>query len=333
MAKGLRIAVVGAGAIGTYYGGKLAAAGCDVHFLIRNGLTTVRRGGLRIRGKDEDVRVAKLNCYRSTREIGECDLVLISIKATSNCDLLALIPPLLHKSTMLLTLQNGLGNEEFLARNFGSERVLGGLCFICLSRISPGVVERYDYGHITLGEYERKPIERTRRLASEFKRCGIKCRIVENLALERWRKLVWNIPFNGLSILAGGIDTAAILDDADLRRTTLELMEEAIVGANNCGYPLERAATLQQIRRTETMGAYKPSTLLDFEAGKPLEIEAIWGEPLRRATAAGAQTPRLQMLYSILQSLDRIRQMKDRRGIDVSRKPKHRAAKIDKRKQ
>jgi 2-dehydropantoate 2-reductase len=110
-------------------------------------------------------------------------------------------------------------------------------------------------------------------------------------------------------------------------------MEEAIVGANNCGYPLERAATLQQIRRTETMGAYKPYTLLDFEAGKPLEIEAIWGEPLRRATAAGAQTPRLQMLYSILQSLDRIRQMKDRRGIDVSRKPKHRAAKIDKRKQ
>lgn len=333
MAKGLRIAVVGAGAIGTYYGAKLAAAGGDVHFLIRSGLTTIRRRGLRIRGKDEDVRVAKINCYGSTREIGECDLVLIAVKTTSNRDLVELIPPLLHKTTMLLTLQNGLGNEEFLAGNFGSERVLGGLCFICLSRVSPGVVERYDYGHITLGEYERKPTKRTRQLAFVFKRCGIKCRVVENLVLERWRKLVWNIPFNGLSILAGGIDTAAILNDEDLRHATLALMEETIVGANECGYPVERAASLEQIRRTETMGPYKPSTLLDFEAGKPLEIEAIWGEPLRRATAAGAQTPRLQMLYSILQSLDRVRRKKDRRAIDVSRKPMQRAAKINKQRE
>src|SRR5207249_6571606 len=184
----------------------------------------------------------------------------------------------------------------------GFERVLGGLCFICLSRISPGVVERYDYGHIMLGEYQRKPTKRTRQLASEFKRCGIKCRIVENLVLERWRKLVWNIPFNGLSILAGGIDTAAILNDEDLRRTTLGLMEEVIEAANKCGYRLERSAASQQMKRTETIGAYKPSTLLDWEAGRPLEIEPIWGEPLRRATAAGAKAPRLEIVYALLKS-------------------------------
>jgi 2-dehydropantoate 2-reductase len=331
MAKSLRIAVVGTGAIGTYYGGKLAAAGCNIHFLFRSALATVRRRGFRIRGKNENIRVPKISCYNSTKQIGECDLVLIAVKATSNRDLLELIPPLLHNNTMLLTLQNGLGNEEFLARNFGAERVLGGLCFICLSRVSPGVVERYDYGHITLGEHGRKPTGRTRRVASEFNRCGIKCRVVDNLALERWRKLVWNIPFNGLSILAGGIDTAAILGDKNLRRVALELMKEVVDGANRCGYPLENGAVREQIRRTEKMAAYKPSTLLDFEMGKPLEIEAIWGEPLRRARAAGAQTPRLEMLYSILQSMYRMQQKKVVRPIGISLKPKRRAPKIENR--
>jgi 2-dehydropantoate 2-reductase len=303
----LRIAVVGSGAIGTYYGGKLAAGGCDVHFLMRGDLSEVRRNGLRIRGEDEDIHVAPINCYNSTKEIGPCDLVLIAVKATSNGDLLELIPPLLHDGTLLMTLQNGLGNEEFLSRHFGVERVLGGLCFICLSRVSPGVVERYDYGHITIGEYGRERGERTHEIAELFKRCGIKCNVAENLALERWRKLVWNIPFNGLSILAGGIDTAAILADADLRRAVLGLMDEVVGAARKCGYGLEDSAVREQIKRTETMGAYKPSTLLDFEAGKPLEIEAIWGEALRRAIAAQAPTPRLEVIYSLLKSVDQTR--------------------------
>ena len=109
------------------------------------------------------------------------------------------------------------------------------------------------------------------------------------------RKLVWNVPFNGLSILAGGIDTAAILQDEDLRRTTLGLMNEVIEIANKCGYPLERAAGGQEMKRTETMAAYKPS-------GRPLEIEPIWGEPPRRAITVGANVPHLEVVYRLLKS-------------------------------
>ena len=305
-----RIAVVGSGSIGCYYGGKLAAAGRDVHFLIRGDLSEIRRNGLRILGNDEDVHVARVNCENSSDEIGPCDLVLIAVKTTSNSALVGLIPPLLHDGTILLTLQNGLGNEELLAQHFGADRVMGGLCFICLSRTSRATVERHDYGHITIGEFNRAPMPRTSAVAAHFQEAGIDCSVVENLALERWRKLVWNIPFNGLSILAGGIDTAAILRDEEMQRTTLAVMEEVIEAANRCGYPLEKAAAGEQLKRTQTMGAYKPSTLLDFEAGRPLEIEAIWGEPFCRAAAAGASTPRLQMLYSLLQSLDAARQKK-----------------------
>jgi len=298
----LRIAVVGSGAIGSYYGAKLAYAGSDVHFLMRGDLSEVHHAGLYVRGKGENFRLAEVNCYNSTKEIGPCDLVLIAVKATSNTDLVDLVPPLLHRRTMLLTLQNGLGNEEFLAEHFGGKRVLGAICFICLSRTSSTEVERYDYGHIKIGEHGRAPQLRTQEVAGEFTRGGVQCSVVENLALERWRKLVWNIPFNGLSILAGGIDTAAILRDEDLRRTTLGLMEEVIEAANKCGYRLERSAASQQMKRTETIGPYKPSTLLDWEAGRPLEIDPIWGEPLRRATAAGANLPRLEIVYTLLKS-------------------------------
>jgi 2-dehydropantoate 2-reductase len=299
-----RIAVVGAGAIGCYYGAKLSHHGCDVHFLMRGDVTEISRCGIQIRGPGENLHVAKVQHHASTGEIGPCDLVLVAVKTTSNGDLLRLIPPLLHEKTMLLTLQNGFGNEEFLAENFGAERVLGGLCFVCLIRTSPGVIEHYDQGHVALGEYDRRPEPRTQDVASEFTRCGVVCEVVENLALERWRKLVWNIPFNGLSIAAGGLDTAAILSDDDLRRECLALMDEVITAANKCGFPLPAAAALEQVKRTELMGAYKPSTLIDFEAGRPLEIQAIWGEPLRRARSAGAATPRLEELYEKLKTID-----------------------------
>lgn len=303
-----KIAIVGSGAIGSYYGAKLAHAGRDVRFLMRGDLAEVRRDGLTVCGEGEDFTVAKVNCYNSTKEIGPSDLVLIAVKASSNQEMVDLIPPLLHERTTLLTLQNGLGNEEFLADHFGTERVLGGLCFICLSRISRTVVERFDYGHIVIGEYGGAPQARTHEIAEEFKGSGIKCTVAEDLALEQWRKLVWNVPFNGLSILAGGIDTAAILADEDLRQSTIALMEEVIAAANKCGHALPITAVAEQMKQTETMGAYKPSTLLDFEAGKPLEIEAIWGEPLRRALAAGATTPRMEIVYSLLKSIDCARQ-------------------------
>jgi 2-dehydropantoate 2-reductase len=282
----MRIAVVGSGAIGTYYGTRLAHGGANVHFLMRGDLGEVQRNGLYIHGKGESFRVANVNCYNSTKEIGPCELVIIAVKATSNGDLVDLIPPLLHERTALLTLQNGLGNEEFLAEHF------------------PGT--------LAIGEYNRNASTRTRATASQFTVCGINCRVTEDLALERWRKLIWNIPFNALSILAGGISTAEILADDSLRRATLALMYEVIHAANACGHALDKAVVQEQIKRTEKLGAFKPSTLSDWEKGQPLEIEPIWGEPLRCAAAAGATTPRLEVIYAFLKSLDAKREDRQR---------------------
>src|SRR5207248_2035991 len=241
----VRIAIIGAGAIGSFYGGELAVGGRDVRFLVRGGFDQIKQSGIRTRGKKENFHIVNAQVYQTPTEIGPCDLVLIALKATNNDAMLELIPPLLHQTTTLLTLQNGLGNEEFLAGHFGAERVVGGLCFICLNRISPGVIEHFHYGSLTIGEFTGVPKSRTHDIASEFKRCGVGCDVVECLMRERWRKLVWNIPFNGLSIAAGGITTQDILRAASLRSSALGLMDEIVAAARACGNDLPANVALE----------------------------------------------------------------------------------------
>ncbi|MCA1657798.1 MAG: 2-dehydropantoate 2-reductase, partial [Verrucomicrobiaceae bacterium] len=175
----MKIAVIGAGAIGGYYGGKLAHAGVDVHFVVRGDLSDLRRHGLRILGEDEDIRITGIKCYKSAAGIGACDLVLIAVKTISNRNIVDLVAPLLQPATMVMTLQNGLGNEEFFAQQFGAERILGGLCFICLNRKSRTLVERYDSGRLSVGEYLRKPLPRTHAVVQLFQHAGVSCQLVD----------------------------------------------------------------------------------------------------------------------------------------------------------
>ena len=301
--KNLKIAVVGSGALGSYYGGKLALAGCNVHFLMRADLSAVKAAGLKLREAGVETTLANVAAHASTEAIGPCDLVLIALKTTSNAALETLIPPLLKPGTALVTLQNGLGNEELLARLFGSERVMGGLCFICLNRVAPGVVEHYGHGALAIGEFCGEPQARTHALVSTFKQAGIDARLTENLARERWRKLVWNVPFNGLSIVAGNATVDAILADEGLHALTRQLMEEIIGAAGRFGHQFPPGLIEQQIALTLTMGAYQPSSLIDFIKGRPVEVESIWGEPWRQAKSAGAPVARLEMLYFLLKKL------------------------------
>ncbi|NCG26692.1 MAG: 2-dehydropantoate 2-reductase, partial [Verrucomicrobiales bacterium] len=207
-----RIAIVGSGAVGSYYGAKLAISGANVHFLMRADLEHVRRFGLRIESNKTGVEhLEKVNTYGCTADIGYCDLVIIALKATDNHSLEKILPPLLKEDTVIMTLQNGLGNEEFLANRFGGNRVIGGLCFVCINRPSPGTIHHIAQGSITCGEFSGLPIPRTHDIGLIFKRADIPFLVTQSLPKERWRKLVWNIPFNGLAIVGGAIDTATVL--------------------------------------------------------------------------------------------------------------------------
>ncbi|MCE9612320.1 MAG: 2-dehydropantoate 2-reductase [Chthoniobacter sp.] len=297
----MNIAVVGSGAVGGYYGGMLAHAGCKVRFLMRADLAAVRERGLTIHTHGETVEVPRVDAFGTTAEIGPVDLVIIALKTTANAALEELLPPLLGEKTALLTLQNGLGNEEFLAERWGGERVMGALCFVCLNRTAPGVIDHFDAGSISVGEFRRPASPRVQAVVDAFGRAGIESRAVENLVTERWRKLLWNIPFNGLSIAAHGATVADVLADDGLRKVARDLMDEALDAARRLGHEIPDAFADHQIDRSYSMKRYKPSSMIDWQEGRPVEVEAIWGEPWRQGVAAGATMPRLEMLYRILQ--------------------------------
>jgi 2-dehydropantoate 2-reductase len=228
---------------------------------------------------------------------------VIALKATQNDVLDALLPPLLHDDTALLTLQNGLGNEEMLAEGFGAARVLGGVCFVCLNRTGPGEVTNFKHGAIAIAEFQPGSGGRLERLAALFDKAGVSCAASSDLNDMLWRKLVWNIPFNGLCIAGGGITVDTILADPPLLELTRNLMNDVREGARVCGVTIPASFVGEQIAKTEVMGAYRPSSLVDFEQGRPVEVEAIWGEPLRRATHRGARLPYLSTLYALLRSI------------------------------
>lgn len=299
-----RIAVIGSGSVGLYYGGKLAAQGFDVCFLMRSGYDEASRRGIWIHSvESQEVCLRDPAIFRNVRELGPCDLVIVALKATSNGALERLVPPLLRENTRLLTLQNGLGNEEFLGGHFGAERVLGGLCFVCLTRRTPASVDHFGHGMISIGNYGRATSPEAVNIVEAFRESGIDARLVSDLEAERWRKLVWNIPFNGLAVAEGGLTVDKILSDPVRHARCRALMNETITAANALGYPIAHEYADLQIERTYPMGAYQPSTLVDWLAGKELEVEAIWGEPLRRAKRVGLSLSHLQRLYEQLKEV------------------------------
>lgn len=299
-----KIAVVGAGAIGLFYGGLLAKAGYDVHFLMRKDLDWVKQKGLIIEWREEKFQLYPLQVFSSTQQIGPCKWVIISLKASANDALLELLPPLLTPQTVLVCFQNGIDNEKWLYDNFGPRTVIGGILFVCINRTGPGKVTNFGFGKVQLGQYNALAGKEVKELEFMLRSAGIETEIVSSLEEARWKKLVWNIPFNGLAVAAGGIDVAEILDHPELERATRELMEEIIRAAKAMGYCISKDFIELQIEVTRKMGRYKPSSLVDYFEKKPLEIEAIWGKPLKKARAKGIHLPKLQLLYAILDSLN-----------------------------
>ncbi len=259
------------------------------------------------------------------REIGVSDLVIIGLKTTANDQFPALLPPLVGSATAVLTLQNGLGNEEDLSRLFAPEQIMGGLCFVCLNRLEPGVIHHIDHGQIILGEFQRWPEPRTHDVATMFRDAGVPVKVTDNLARTHWEKLVWNIPFNGLGVasaaglaaisatdpapripqsLGSCLTTDKLLSNADWERIVRELMLEVISAARALGLEIPESLASKQIERTRTMGAYKASTLIDFERGQRLELKSLFLEPLRLAHRAGVPVPRLEGLCRVLRRLE-----------------------------
>ena len=310
MKKAQRIAVIGAGAVGGYYGGRLAEAGHDVRFLVRRDYHAVRSSGLNVTSPNGDFLLARPFTAADSTEIGAVDWVICALKSTSIHVAQKLVRPCVGTDTRILVLMNGLGLEDHFAGWFGPERIFGGLAFTCINRGKPGHVHHLAYGTVTLGHYKDDPteIEKALKLWS-----GSKTSVIPTTSLlkARWEKLCWNIPFSGLCVAGGGITTDHIMSDAGLHDASKALMEE-VISAGNADLAhhgessgIDRDDLVESMfKKTSTMGAYRPSTMIDFVKGRAMEIDAIFGEPLRRARALGVPVPRLGLLTALLKSLN-----------------------------
>ncbi|GMU41033.1 MAG: 2-dehydropantoate 2-reductase [Chloroflexota bacterium] len=304
-----RVAVIGSGAVGAYYGARLAQAGHEVHFLLRRDFDAVAAGGFDVRSKDGDFHLDAPLIHRSSAEIGPADWVICALKATAIEEARALIEPCVGESTRILVLMNGLGLEDRFAAWFGRRRVFGGLAFTCINRGDPGTILHLDYGAIAIGHLEddTAEVEVARAL---WAGATVTVDVASVLLEARWRKLCWNIPFNGLAVTAGGVTTDVIMHDPALRAEAEAIMREVVaagdadLAAHGSSTRLPATIVPQMMATTDAMAVYRPSTMIDFVDGRPLEVDAIFAEPLRRARALGVDTPRLSLLAAQMAALD-----------------------------
>jgi 2-dehydropantoate 2-reductase len=306
-----RIGIVGTGAIGGFYGLMLARAGHDVHFLLRSEYAAVVEQGLRLNSAVHgQLHLRPVQAWSSAADMPACDWLLVGAKTTSNAELAPVIAQLAAPGAKVLLLQNGLAVEEQLRPLLpDSLHLLGGLCFICTHRAAPGVIEHQSLGAVNLG-YHSGPadsIEARQTLIEEgaelFRSAGLESTAMVDLQQARWQKLVWNVPYNGLSVLLDA-GTTRLMASADSRELILDLMQEVVQGAAACGHVLPEGYAQKLLAVTERMPDYLPSMYHDFKHKRPLELQAIYAAPLAAAAAAGCELPKMRMLHQALCFLD-----------------------------
>ena len=320
-------AIIGTGALGGYYGGLLAKSGCDVHFLMRSDASHVRQHGLRVDSVNGNFQLPHVQAYSSTAEMPPCDCVIIALKSTQNASLAEILPPLLHSNSYAIVLQNGLHVEAEAENILGKGRILGGCCFLCSNKVGPGHIRHLDYGTILLGSYlgldgcsRSVPNEVIQEIVHDFSLATIPIEVTDNLQNARWKKLMWNIPFNGLSVILNA-STDAIMNHPDSRALVDGIMRDVRQAAMACGETIPEEHIARMIDHTEQMVPYDSSMRLDFLAGRPMEIDSIFSNPIRAAHAAGYAATFIEVLQKQLQFLNRNASRSSRNNVADQRLP------------
>ena len=299
----MKYAIIGTGAVGSYYGGKLAHSGCDVHFLLHNDYEYVKQHGLQVDSCDGSFHLDHPQVYHNTADMPKADVVIVALKTTRNQLLATLLPPLLHEDTLVLLIQNGIGPEPELQKQFPNLYLAAGLAFICSSKTEPGRVNHQCYGSINIGNYSCKDTRITNQLIADFNQAGVKAIEVEYQEA-RWKKAVWNMPFNGMTVVMNA-QTNQLLACPATRELIHRQMMEVIGAAQALGVQnIDASFADKMIDMTLTMTPYSPSMKLDYDFHRPMEIAYLYSNAIAEAHAVGYSMPCLEMLEAQLKFLD-----------------------------
>lgn len=303
--------VVGTGAVGGFYGARLAAAGHRVQFLARSDAAALRERGLRVRsapGPDVHLAPGSFDVVSDPASAEPTDVVLVALKSTANGSLPELLARFDSADTTIVVLQNGLGVDEAAAEAAPTATVLAGLCFICAQRAEAGVIDHLDYGAVTLAQWSPDGsavgvTDAVTRVVDDLTRAGVEASPREDLVAARWQKLMWNVPYNGLSVILAA-STSELMSDGRARALVTRVMAEVEAASEALGHPVGAGFAERMRANTEAMVPYAPSMKLDFDARRPMEIAAIYDVPVRVAQAAGSPMPTVAALADQLHFLD-----------------------------
>ena len=300
----MRYGIIGTGAIGGYYGAKLAHAGQEVHFLLHSDYEYVKQNGLQVDSCDGSFHLADVNAYQHTEDMPQCDVVLVCLKSVNNDKIQTMLPPLLHAHTLVVLIQNGIGVEEDVQKMFPNVQLAAGLAFICSAKTKPGLVSHQCYGSINLANYSCRDEAQMQAVVDEFRQAGIETGFVEYHEA-RWKKAVWNMPFNGMTV-ALRTQTDLLLKNPSTRQLIREQMMEVVSTAQHLGVKnLDASFVDKMIETTDAMTPYSPSMRLDYDFHRPMEIYYLYTRPLEIARNAGCRMPKLEMLEAELRFIEK----------------------------
>lgn len=295
----MQVLIVGTGAIGGFYGALLARAGAEVAVVCRSDYDLVRQAGIHVRSPLGEWTFSPIAVYRHAGEVETPpDYAILCTKVLPGIDRAELVRSALGPNTAVTLIQNGVEIEAELAENFPDHELISGLAFVCVSRTGPGQVWHQAYGNLVFGNFPHGISRKVEALCAAFNRAGVRAKATADIVTARWQKCVWNAPFNPLSVLSGGLYTSDILENQE--NFVRQLMGEVCAIAAATGHPLPADVIDQNIQSTHQMPPYKTSMLLDFEAGRPMETEAILGQAVRAACREGIQVPHLESVYALM---------------------------------
>ena len=293
--------IIGAGAIGSFYGAILKRAGCTVSAVVRSEYDAVKAHGFRFESPLGDISWTPDHLYKDgDRPDNTPDYVILATKVLPGSDRAGLVRPWVGEGTNIVLIQNGLDIERELADAFPDNPIISCLAFIAVSRVAPGEIKHNAYGRLVMGRYPSGLDDHCQALSDLFVEGGIDIKLTEEVVRERWLKCVWNTPFNPLSVLANGADTYTMLDTPGGETLVREMMQEVIDAAKADGYSLPPEIIDSNIDGTRKMPAYKNSMALDYLNDRPIELDAILGNVVAIAQKHGVPVPRLETMLAAL---------------------------------
>ena len=297
----MKIAIYGAGGVGGYYGARLAQAGADVHLIARGAhLRALKEEGLRIRSPKGDAEL-RLPATENAEDIGPSDYVLFCVKSFDTEKAAARLPSLLKADTAVISLQNGVDNEEKIGAAVGLDYVMGGASFIMSTISEPGVIEHVgELSRMVFGELDGKPSDRAERWLALCQEAGIEAELSLNVRSVLWNKFAFICAFAGMTA-ATRLPVGPIREDEHAMKLARGTMEEvvAVARAEGVGLPEDVVDKLHELAMQLDPESYS-SLHYDLTHGKPMKLEALHGTALRLARKHGIDTLRLEIVYAIL---------------------------------